>query len=564
MSALAFVAAFAVVIMEFTSVPSAQTRTRHGNAAIWIIAIVIFIELGLRTDSLLADWIPYHRSYWVGPADFVRAGGWLLWDVPAQYGFLSALSLAIWPAASTWQALYEQTALTLVFDGLILFWLLREQRSGPLNTTFTLLVTVATLFSSEGARSPFGWRLYPQAGLRFTGLIALMAVSYAIYKASKKNQQTRALYCLGFAVWISSVAWSFESGILATIFWAAFLGLDFLYELLSTRSTFRKIALSAGTHFLPFIFLPILFVGFVEAYYRLRLGHGPDWTGFFEFSFAFQSEQVELREIAATGPGWVLISILIGVGFEALRAVRLRLRSAPITCALWFGIWGISSYYVGEGFNNHINVLSPLLAIVVAIVIAVRRSEATAADPPLAVYSLFTPLFIICIAQAFANPVELLSIKAPLLPGYSFDSIAGFDKNGVEIKQLEREAGVKPTDRIIYPDSNWRVKLDLGLNMPFIDDGSGLTVQQVAWLPVSPVGPFDMLMTLPYERRALYLTRYFAQVHETGWLLSYHQPVDCKRYVPTLTTQNVYRSLNYEIARCVDPSVGGVATLSSH
>ncbi|MEJ7640344.1 MAG: hypothetical protein WKF75_20850 [Singulisphaera sp.] len=82
-----------------------------------LLAIAILGLASLRADSLggTAVMHPFHERgmvafhHWgaiVGPAELVRRGGWLLWDVPSQYGFLSALTIAAIPLKSVWQSFY--------------------------------------------------------------------------------------------------------------------------------------------------------------------------------------------------------------------------------------------------------------------------------------------------------------------------------------------------------------------------------------------------------------------------------------------------------------------------
>jgi hypothetical protein len=61
----------------------------------------------------------------VGPAELVRQGGWLLWDVPSHYGFLNTLVVAAVPVQSAWQAMHLVNGFLLACSAALVFFLLR-------------------------------------------------------------------------------------------------------------------------------------------------------------------------------------------------------------------------------------------------------------------------------------------------------------------------------------------------------------------------------------------------------------------------------------------------------
>jgi hypothetical protein len=70
-----------------------------------IIAIGIFGLFSIRIEPLtltstgmhIPDVGFLHWSVFIGPAEMVRQGGWLLWDVPSQYGFLEYTLIVHFP-----------------------------------------------------------------------------------------------------------------------------------------------------------------------------------------------------------------------------------------------------------------------------------------------------------------------------------------------------------------------------------------------------------------------------------------------------------------------------------
>ncbi|GAC1542207.1 MAG: hypothetical protein NVS3B16_06850 [Vulcanimicrobiaceae bacterium] len=550
-AALAVAAARAIVPPDGGAPRAAgAARDRARAVAIAVCACAVFAELGFRTDHLYSDWIPYHRSFWVGAADFVRQGGWLLWDVPSQYGFLSALSLAVWPAASTWQALYEQSALTLVFDAMVLFALLRYGRAGAFSATASIAIAAVVFFSSLGFRFPFGWRLYPQLGLRFTGVVALLGLMFVIYRTRERGRLRTLAYAGGYAVWAISLLWSFESGAIATLMWLPFVAAEYVRWIAFARPGWLGAAAGASKRLLPFVVIAVVIVASLELVYRIGLKHAPDWRAYVEFAYTYNAGEKSQQPIQVRGPGWVVLTFAIVAAATVCRAVRARAFDAvPLLVACWFAVWGVSNYYVSEGFNDHVNGIAPIFITVFAVWLAVDRAENRDVFT-LAARAFALPILVLVFAQAVGSPSALRTMSLPFSPGFSGDSLASAPPLRGEITALMRRAGVRDTDLIVFPASAWEIKTELGMILPFVKSAGGGFAQRYAWLPISPVGPYNELQTLPKTRARTYLARYYAHVRRTGWFVVYHRDADCSRLLPDLTTVDVVRSVNYQIARC--------------
>ena len=101
-----------VVLTSFALRPVRNGVSTASARRLWVsrgydtIAILLFGALAANPLPLTAIGAFAHWGCFVGPAELVRSGGWLLWDCYAQYGFLSTLAIAFFPVTSTWQALY--------------------------------------------------------------------------------------------------------------------------------------------------------------------------------------------------------------------------------------------------------------------------------------------------------------------------------------------------------------------------------------------------------------------------------------------------------------------------
>lgn len=546
---VAFTLAFAAAIYYFAGEdmrPGERSRKFDG---LWLLALPIFILLGLRTDDLLADWIPYHRTFWTAPANFIRQGAWPLWDFPSQYGVLSEISLALWPTRTTWQALYLESALIIVAIACLTFWLYTYRRHRFIDRLFALCLTSAAVFSDLGARDPMGARVYPQVGLRFHFVIGIVALSLFLYRFRGKLLHRRIGYAVGHILWALSLAWSLESAIFTGVAWAAYISVDLVIDIASQRvrgvvAIVRRIS--------PVVLIPIVLLSATELVYRSKLGHGPDWLSYIEFSIAYARDPSLLETPFVGGAVWALVLTIAVVGSAAMAALRNRSYDClPVVAACFAAIWSSSVYYVGEPLEVHVNALAPVIVVTIGALFTLERISESILLLSVSARAALLPLFVLLIAFMTGNPARLAAIRVPLSRTHPLDSTVALPHLKGEVASLLSRAGVKPTDDLILPIPYWSVKLDLGETLPFERDSEGRVVEHIAWLPISPIGSFNTLQTLPYDRRRVYLQRYERDVRRTGWLVAYHRPADCGALLPNLRRESVMRSENYEIARCV-------------
>src|SRR5262249_5630817 len=103
----------------------------------------------LRGCTALFHWSPI-----VAPAEMVRRGGWLLWGVPSQYGFLNTVAVAWMPFRSVWQAFYVVHAALTFASGCAVFALFRLLRKSPANLALSLAMALASVFMVPGWAIP--------------------------------------------------------------------------------------------------------------------------------------------------------------------------------------------------------------------------------------------------------------------------------------------------------------------------------------------------------------------------------------------------------------------------
>lgn len=547
----AFIIAEITVIAYFsdtTRSPNLVTlRSRLAATAITAAAGICYLIAGLRSDGVLTDFVLYHRDYYVAPAEMVRTGHWLLWDVPSQYGFLSILALAETPARNRWEALSALIAISLTVQALCTLAIFEWERSGVKQRIYAAVICLCIYFGSDGGRFPFGSRLYPQSSLRVVFVVLLITIMFALYRTSHaKLRYRRLLVALGYATCLIGVLWSFETAAWVTVIWVGYLAAATSIE----AGSLRSFASRGATHFAIFCALGATSFAVIRLIYQQHLGHGPDWYGFIEFNLLYADDPVYHVAIDRFGPGWLIVLELACIATLAIFAIRARrLRAIPVIVGCWLAVWTTASYYAGEPYSNHVAAIVPVLVAAIAAIVTIIRLEGWHRDCR-SVSAALAPAIIILLALAIGSPSTLVKIEAPGLPNYSFDPTQRFPTIDGDLRRIVRSAGIRPGDDVIFSNGFAWTKLANGLLLPFDRSVAGRAVEYTSWLPVSPWGEANMIYSLPYDRVQIYIGRSLEASRRGGWYIAYHEHADCGELSRTLLTTRVVANRNYEAAFC--------------
>lgn len=538
LSIVAFLASLLFCTYELAQ-PRAQQRSFSRVA--FASAVAVFALLALRTDHFLADWVPYHRSYFSDVSDFVRQGHWLLYDVPSLYGFLSILTLGLVPAHDGAHALYGITALFLTLEATAVFAVVAWNRRTTGGYVFAALFAIATVLSDQISRYAWSPRLYPQGGMRFEWMALLLFVCFLSYVWRAHAIRRRALLIAGTAVWLISVFWALETGVWASVLWASYLVVDAM----GSQSSFKRRIFDAVARLFSLAALAAGTIVVIAAYYKLRLGVFPDVRAFFEFTAFFTSGQVrQVFWVQPYGAGWVLLLVLACCGAIAFAALRTRDHAAfRLAGAAWLGLWTVSSYFAVEPLDEYIGLLMPVIALTVAIAIFLSR-ELTGSTAALCARVSLAPLAVIVLSVFFGEPSRLAAMRWDPSLQAGVPTIKG------ELETLLARAGVRPGDRVVFPSGESWTELQQGLILPYARDEHGSLVTYRSWLPMSPVGPWNLYDALTPARRKIYVERFLTRAQQGGWLVTYRAPADCEALSPHLATAKRLDSRNFSIALC--------------
>jgi hypothetical protein len=509
--------------------PEADVRFRFQGAA--TVAVILLIAMAsVRSDQLFNTMSFSHWGVVVGPAEMVRQGGWLYWDVPSQYGFLNILLVALLPVKSVWQSTYIVNSLLLFASALFLFFLLRRLRPGFVNFCFSLLVTLAAIFLIAGwPPALLGPQVFPSFGpFRFIPCYALLLVLLWDFNRNVEGVSWR-VPLVGCFVWLLATLWSSESAVYSAAIWFPSYSLIILRNVDAARQK-KKSGRGLARTVLFWAVLPALLlgaaVGLIVVYYLLGLGHAPDWRGFYEYSFAFTGGFFSIP-METDGPVWVIFLVFAALSTLAAYFLRdgLRHKGMSVVAGTWGALWSMSSYFVSRSHPNNATVLSPMLCMAIGVILYLLAAHRIPDPWARLIRMSFVPVLTILLTVTFGNASFLRLYLASPKVGYERDINTHLPRLDPSLLELFKAAGIKTSDPLIYSAIRFKadepaadgLKHDGGVMPPAwqLDDGERFASYKT-WLPTMPFVLFD---PLPEGRKQIYMARFAERRHLSGWLI---------------------------------------------
>lgn len=195
--------------------PRSPTSSKANFAWLLLISPAI-LYLSFRSDIFSTGGAIHHWAFYIGPIQAIRDGGWLLYDIPSQYGFLNLLLAAAIPVASAWQAFYLFQSILFAITAFFGIWILVKLGPNSLieKLGVSLLFLCALFFADEHWYGP---QPFPSSSVvRFFPCYLLLFIS--VLSVGKRY---RTLYlCLS---WVLGILWSAEASLYCTIISAGLL-----------------------------------------------------------------------------------------------------------------------------------------------------------------------------------------------------------------------------------------------------------------------------------------------------------------------------------------------------
>jgi hypothetical protein len=470
--------------------------------------LLLLIVFSFRTNPMVEF---YHWSFWVGPIEQLRQGGWLLRDTPSQYGFLSILIPTALPG-SAWISFWYYQAAIYAIVGVLMYIIFRRLRGGVGNLLLAFLAVFSTLFFRPRTASLIlPAQMTPSGGpVRFLWCFVLLGWLLLVFREAKGRRDAGAGFPLiGHIIWLSSVAWSFEAAIYSSAIWFSAFTVHLVQRSSAERSEGKSraaVAMGIARSVAIPIVMMIGLYAIVWIIYKAALGIAPDLDGYSEFGLLY-SRGFGALPIETNGAIWYLLlvffiasTVVVKFLVEDWRDFRL-----VVAAGVWGGVWSLASYFVSRSHPVNLLSITPGLLFAIAVVMIVIRHSARRTWHGY-VRAAAVPVFAIPIAMTIGHPGLGGDLKTNQLAPHRFTDQVPFMDPALE--SLLRENGARPGDPIV------RI-VDGRLMMPAWrgEDGKRI-VSDRSWLPK----PYEIIGSLPPARRQVYLER-SAQNGLGGWLV---------------------------------------------
>jgi hypothetical protein len=492
---------------------SGSGRTRQiVERAVVVVVVGTIAWFAFDTYSLFrgSSWPYYHWSLWVGPAEMVRQGHWLLWDVPSEYGFLSILATAALPLPA-WESFFLINGVANLISALVVFFVLRQLGGGLVGVAMSLAMVLATQFFRNGvAGASFGPDVFPSTGgYRFVWVMILLALSIAIALRLWPNR-VRTAYLLGSAAWIIGALWSVESCAFCSCVWLPTCALIGFRG--GARNRLARLMRAAAAAALPLVAVAMV-AGAITLVYLLSLGHAPEVAGLWELSgYAVRSD------LERDGPVWALLLALVVITGGAGATIRERGLSGPTLAlvAAWTALVSTAVYFVQEPRAIAAFAIGPVFVVGAVTAVVVASGNVGHGRHARATRLLAAPLLSVVLIGSFAD-LHNLRLRMTADQAGRTDISTRMPRVDGDLQALMLSAGVGSAERVAFHGCSGPVhgRLPVWLS----SDGRAVAEPQY-WIPVVPTDAFG---SLSRARQQTYIQRW-ATRRVPGWLIECKMP----------------------------------------
>jgi hypothetical protein len=319
---------------------------------------------------------------------------------------------------------------------------------------------------------------------------------------------------VGTGTWLLGVLWAAESALYCTAMWIpAYVWLAYTHSCRAEKpraSAFRWCLL-------PVAALAIA-AGSVWAFYKLRLGHGPDWPAYCEYAMSFGRGFGSLP-LDPAGSVWVLLIVFFVSAAAAAHLVKRGLRSkgAGLAAAMLGMLWATSSYFVARSHPNNIDNLAPLVCLAIAIMLRLLADNRRADWHGGLTRAAFVPILAVIIGCTWGNAAEFPHWwrTAAVMPSGNVESLLPQAEPG--LSRIMQVGGVHAGDPVLFMAPYLLPSVRL----------NGRLAPESAFRSWTPLGPLDLHEPLLRRRSVVYMRRFTARAQMSGWLIQpLHPSVD--------------------------------------
>ncbi len=461
----------------------------------WILPTIIFFLESFNTSgffSKIGGGAMVHWQVYIGTLELMNNNGFLLWDTPSQYGFLSLISIYLMPFNDPWMKLYILNSLVKFFIS-ILFFKLFWNKGNLFWYIIAFLLTWLLLHIISSGQSFANASSTPSSGpLRYIWVILICSILVSVKNFSLKNQIIILL-----PIWLIGCLWAVESAFYVSAAIAPYL---FYILFFSNLSQTKRILF-----FLSFPATMLLSIIIICFYYIFFLGHLPDIISYIEYSISWYGG-FTIENANYSGGVWIPILILSWIITEFFYCKDIK--DKFIILSIWCGLWAVLSYTVSQT----VDIVFPKQAYLYFFffflthkIIGFNKENIFRFSPIFVILITFT--FVnISFAKHFFNTINnqnytLQNSKYEIIDEYN-EILTLVNPGDISVTYIEPGRYKFYNSKNSYINKKNNQKINLNKNF---------------WLPLRPAITMD---PLPPKRRSLYINRWTKRhEHEKGWII---------------------------------------------
>ncbi len=499
---------FIIILYIFLSINIRELKIKKNyskileNLFIFFCLLLLFIE-SFNTHGFFLDKFGHSKVHWqtyIGPVELMLQGGYLLWDTPSQYGFLSTIFIYLMPFDDPWMKLYYLNAL-LTFSFSIILFLTIWNKGSFLWLLISFLITYSVIFLLPGGQWQYNISSTPSSGMmRFFVSVILIFLIVKLHTQPWIKQISAIL-----PVWLLGVFWSFESAFYCSCIIFPWIIHNILFEKNLLRDKITTILV------FPLSFLIIL--GFISLYYLAQLGNLPDYWAFAEYAFAWiiNSDQMinSVPEIFTIDGSINLIIILFLI--LLIYSKEVLFNKYLFYSSILF-LWSVNSLIIGKGTDFHINSILFLFVYIFFLLNSVVNLNYRN------IYiKILSPLLIVIIIASYLNPSFIKHILQTIKnQDYNLSNVSF--QNDKNMNEFIAKINSENISIITISSKYWNYNTE----MYFHNNSSDIQmkVNHEKWLPVLPA---TLFMPISKERAKTYIRRWIERKDiDRGWLIFEH------------------------------------------
>lgn len=499
-----------LILIPIVSISLYSTYIFFSYFSIFIDCILILILCwkGTAIDFVLSFSSIHHWDTIAGPAQSLREGGWLLWDIPSQYGFLSVITVALLPIKNIYVSIYYVNAFCICISICVAYSYIRSIFKSNFSSILSFLLCYSCIILLPGwQQSDEGSIYYPMvSGFRFLWVYLILGL-YLTENLIVNKISTKFYFTIGSIFWILGILWSCESAFFVTCLWI----LPQLKIILDSFKYEQKSEYNLSLLYIPTI-LFLLTILSIILYYLYFLGHFPDPLAYIDHAISFY-DGFGRYPVNNTGSIILVLTIYSVTIYNSYK--NWKNPNSYVSFAYSLCLWSVCSYYISRSHDNNISNLFPLIFI--SLLGSVKGSPNIKENYKFA-NELLIPLSVTLIIISFHNFITPSDMVAePIKNEYKFESqlLPKYTPNDEESFKILGLSDDTPLFIVGSPNG-----MDLPLYHYRLNETQDPSFNNPKWLP----SPASILYVLSLERREVYIKR-FIERHKLSGVILYDETI---------------------------------------